>query len=105
ERISAQNLEFAESQFANYLNDRNSVSPDWRDYFDELQAGQDGNPISVETFQNPFQFASVFHRGAGSKADGSTSEAVVLQERLDQLIRSYRVRGHIVAQIDPLQST
>jgi len=35
--VAASNLEFAELQLASYLADRNSVSPDWRDYFDELR--------------------------------------------------------------------
>ena len=35
--MGTQNLEFAEEQLVSYLRDRNSVSPDWRDYFDELE--------------------------------------------------------------------
>ena len=36
----------------------------------------------------------------GTAADEATS--AILQERVDQLIRNYRVRGHMAAQIDPL---
>ncbi|MEZ6040415.1 MAG: 2-oxoglutarate dehydrogenase E1 component [Planctomycetaceae bacterium] len=106
-QLGTQNLDFAEEQFASYLRDRNSVSPDWRDYFDELSAGQE--ELTVEALQAPFHFESVFHRtiatGTGSKASPSpatASHTTILQERLDQLIRNYRVRGHIIAQIDPL---
>src|SRR5690606_7716749 len=95
-------LEFAEMQYASYLRDRNSVSPDWRDYFDELQVGHEG--LTPETLENPFHFESLLHRGAAGRVDPSVSDASVLQERLDQLIRNYRVRGHIIAQIDPLES-
>jgi 2-oxoglutarate dehydrogenase E1 component len=102
-QLGTQNLEFAESQYINYLADRNSVSPDWRDYFDELQVGQEDQNLTPESLQSPFQFESMFHRGAASRVDPSASDATVLQERLDQLIRNYRVRGHIIAQIDPLQ--
>ena len=100
DRLSTQNLEFAESQYANYLRDRNSVSPDWRDYFDELQAGQE--MLSPENLEQPFRYESLFHRTVSGRVDPSASDASILQERLDQLIRNYRVRGHIVAQIDPL---
>ncbi len=100
-RLSAQNLEFAELQYSNYLRDRSSVSPDWRDYFDDLQA--DGGPTSAEVLENPFHYESLFHRAVSGRVDPSASDASVLQERLDQLIRNYRVRGHIIAQIDPLE--
>ena len=41
-QLGAQNLEFAESQLESYLRDRNSVSPDWRDYFDDLKVCDSG---------------------------------------------------------------
>ena len=100
--VGTQNLEFAESQLESYLRDRNSVSPDWRDYFDELQVVDSG--LTPESLQAPFQAESIFHRSSEVRVDPTTSDAVILQERLDQLIRSYRVRGHIVAKIDPLNA-
>ncbi|MDA1229153.1 MAG: 2-oxoglutarate dehydrogenase E1 component [Planctomycetota bacterium] len=100
--LGAQNLEFAESQLENYLRDRNSVSPDWRDYFDDLKVVDSG--LTPESMDVPFQAESIFRRSTALRVDPSMSDAIVLQERLDQLIRSYRVRGHIIARIDPLNA-
>ncbi|MCA9057325.1 MAG: 2-oxoglutarate dehydrogenase E1 component, partial [Planctomycetaceae bacterium] len=96
--VSAQSIEFAEAQYTAYLYDRNAVSPDWREYFDELQAGHD--IPEPESLSAPFPLRSLFH--ASAPHHSSTSDTSALQERLDQLIRNYRVRGHIVAAIDPL---
>ena len=100
--VGTQNLEFAETQLESYLRDRNSVSPDWRDYFDELKVADSG--LTAEAMSAPFQAESIFRRTSGGRVDPSASDAAVLQERLEQLIRSYRVRGHIVAKIDPLNA-
>ncbi len=100
--LGTQNLEFAEMQMESYLRDRNSVSPDWREYFDELQVVDSG--LTPESLQVPFQAESIFRKSTAVRVDPSASDAVVLQERLDQLIRSYRVRGHIIAKIDPLNA-
>ncbi|MFO0976892.1 MAG: 2-oxoglutarate dehydrogenase E1 component [Planctomycetaceae bacterium] len=101
--LGTQNLEFAESQLESYLRDRNSVSPDWRDYFDELKVVDSG--LTPESMQVPFQAESIFRRSSSAvRVDPGTSDAVILQERLEQLIRSYRVRGHIIAKIDPLNA-
>jgi 2-oxoglutarate dehydrogenase complex dehydrogenase (E1) component-like enzyme len=100
--LGTQNLEFAESQLENYLVDRNSVSPDWRDYFDDLKVVDSG--LTPESLHVPFQADSIFRRSTAVRVDPATSDAVILQERLDQLIRSYRVRGHIIAKIDPLNA-
>ncbi|HQX51970.1 MAG TPA: 2-oxoglutarate dehydrogenase E1 component [Planctomycetaceae bacterium] len=102
--LNAQNLEFAESQLERYLRDRNSVSPDWRDYFDEMKVVDTG--LTAESLR-PFEPGSFFRRTSASgqvSLDLLASDASVLQERLDQLVRSYRVRGHIIAQIDPLHA-
>lgn len=106
-QLSAQNLEFAESQLERYLLDRNSVSPDWRDYFDEMKVVDSG--LTAENLQVPFHAGSIFRRhepaaAAAESADPLASDASLLQERLDQLVRSYRVRGHIIAKIDPLHA-
>ena len=102
DRLNAQSLGFVESQYARYLHDPNSVSPDWREYFSEIHA--DHEEVTPEILKNPFQQGSIFHRNGAVSAAPDASEEAVLQEKLDQLIRNYRVRGHIVAQIDPLQT-
>lgn len=102
QEMGTQNLAFAESQLENYLRDRNSVSPDWRDYFDELNIADSG--LTTDSLNVPFQPHSIFRHSTAAGVDRSTSEALILQERLDQLIRNYRVRGHITARIDPLNA-
>src|SRR5262245_40017231 len=69
------NLPFVERLYEQYLQNPSSVSPDWRSYF------QASLPD-------------------GARNDGQPSSA--LQERVDRLIRNYRVRGHRIADVDPL---
>src|SRR6202008_3489543 len=40
--------------------------------------------------------------GGNGAAAAEEVKVAVLQERVDQLIRNYRVRGHMAAQLDPL---
>ncbi|MEZ6128601.1 MAG: 2-oxoglutarate dehydrogenase E1 component [Planctomycetaceae bacterium] len=101
-QISTQSLAFLETQYADYLHDRNSVSPDWRDYFDEIHAGHED--VTAAVLKKPFEHDSIFHKQTRSSAEHAAPDTAILQERLDQLIRNYRVRGHIVAQIDPLHA-
>ncbi len=100
--LSAQSLEFLESSYASYLRDRNAVSPDWREYFDDIHSGHE--EVTAEVLQAPFSHESIFHRRESAPASAALQTAA-LQERLDQLIRNYRVRGHIIAQIDPLHGS
>ncbi len=53
-----------------------------------------------------FKPRSIFNP-AGDRSDGRgtaarETETALLQDRVDQLVRAYRVRGHMVANIDPL---
>ncbi len=104
QNLSTQNLSFVEAQYTRYVHDANSVSPDWREYFDNLHADHD--TVTSEILQSPFQRDSIFHRAtSAAEANPSGSDDAAQQEKLDQLIRNYRVRGHIIAQIDPLNET
>jgi len=95
-------LEFIEALYADYLRDPESVSPDWRQYFQGLS---EGNGFSKTQSLTPtFKSWSIFNP-PGTGGNGAAVEearVAVLQERVDQLIRNYRVRGHMAAQLDPL---
>jgi 2-oxoglutarate dehydrogenase E1 component len=99
---SSVSLPFVEALYQDYLRDPESVSPDWRRYFQGLS---EGNGFSKgQGFAPSFKPSSLFNPpgagGSGAAAEEATS--AVLQERVDQLIRNYRVRGHMAAQLDPL---
>jgi 2-oxoglutarate dehydrogenase E1 component len=66
-------LSFLEDLYSNYVRNPSSVPADWQSYF-EREVTQASNGAHVNA----------------------------LQERVDLLIRSYRVRGHRVAKVDPL---
>jgi 2-oxoglutarate dehydrogenase E1 component len=83
-------LEFVEALYSDFLRDPESVSADWRTYFQSLS---DGNITA--SFKPSF-------KPSGNGAATEETATALLQERVDQLIRNYRVRGHMAAQIDPL---
>src|SRR5215467_13016214 len=95
-------LEFVEALYADFLRDPKSVTEDWRTYFQRLS---EGNGFSkAEGLTPSFKSWSIFNPPAatGNGAVAEEATTAVLQERIDQLIRNYRVRGHMAAQLDPL---
>lgn len=100
------NLSWVEGLYAEYLRDRQSVALSWREYFDAWQNGDARPDTAVRQ--------AIAKRDTSSVLDGSekyapaslTSEpasAIALrQERIDRLVRAYRVRGHLIARFDPL---
>lgn len=98
------NLAFVEDLYASYLRDPSSVSADWQEYFSHIRNGEQVGEIGLEP---AFPRASIFN----PPGDTDTSlwhrtaveeESTSLQDRVDQLIRAYRICGHLIAQIDPL---
>jgi 2-oxoglutarate dehydrogenase E1 component len=108
EQFNSLSLAFVEGMYADYLEDQTSVPPEWQSYFGKMT---DGNGASLHQALGPtFARASLFNPPAhrpplgGPGANGATKElnVAVLQDRVDQLIRAYRVRGHMIATLDPL---
>ena len=73
------NLAYLEQVYAEYLRNQSAVPESWQRYFAR-------GPV----------IAPAFGHSAVEPAPAA------LQERLDMLVRNYRVRGHIVADLDPL---
>lgn len=89
--INADNLDFAEEVLHLYQQDPTLVEPAWREYFDSL--GINGQKVGAGP---TFATTSIFNPPGTQVGDAFK------QERVDQLIRAYRVRGHRTARLDPL---
>lgn len=99
---SSLNLAFVEELYADFLRDPASVPEDWRRYFEEVGPtdGFGSRPDFGPTFRTRSYYGP--REGVGPPDRGRAAELAALQHRVTQLIRNYRVRGHIVAQVDPL---
>jgi len=116
------NLLFVEEIYADYERDPESVPAPWRHYFDSLgthigrgengatQVGPSFRPSSIFNPAGTASAAAKEGKGSSGIAYGArratiASEAKERQEAVTQLVRNYRVRGHLLADLDPLGFT
>ena len=98
--LNSQSLAFVEALYADFNEDPTSVPSDWQDYFSKLR-----EEPSAESRRGPtFQPSSIFNPpvAVNGRSAKTAIESAALQERVDQLVHAYRVKGHLVAQMDPL---
>ena len=97
-------LAYLEGLYADYLRDPVSAPPEWQHYFAGLTNGE---PAEKQFLPRPsFPSYSVFNPPTGrreSVAPRGEPGLAGLQESVDALTRNFRIRGHIVAQVDPLR--
>jgi 2-oxoglutarate dehydrogenase E1 component len=98
------NVAFIEEMYSRYLERATSVPDEWRAFFEELtlESGSDGR---TGWRSGPsFSPSSIFNPSgvAAPGSDVAPKDAAGLQGRVDKLVREYRVRGHMIAQFDPL---
>ncbi|WP_417380627.1 2-oxoglutarate dehydrogenase E1 component [Gimesia sp.] len=101
--LSSESLTFVESLYTSYLESPSSVSQEWRDYFSKFS--QKMTRSRKPGFGPSFKRHTMFNPPGKQKTEGMDRQTMKIadrQERLDQLIRNYRVRGHILASLDPL---
>ena len=101
--LNPQNVEYVERLYAEYLRAPDNLPADWRRYFEQLIAREEnGQPIEHPR-RASFQPRSIFAAGSSNGTPPADQlQLARLQERVDRLIRNYRVRGHILAKVDPL---
>jgi 2-oxoglutarate dehydrogenase E1 component len=100
---------FIEDLYARYLDDPGAVDPSWRGYFDELEPE---TRALFERSRNALQpRPGEVLRPATIAADGGeivdlgserSRRLIIDHLRVVMLIRAYRVRGHLLADLDPL---
>jgi len=96
------NLGFVEDLYGQYLENRESVSHEWQQYFSALSNGEPASPQRGPSFRA----GSLFNPASASTRAGISasvqSDIAHLQDRVNQLVRNYRGRGHMLARLDPL---
>jgi 2-oxoglutarate dehydrogenase E1 component len=113
--LSGGNAAFVEDLYGRYLKDRGSVSADWAAFFDGL--GDDAAK-ALRTLEGaswapprpqrarpstPQETVPAEKAGAAPATDAAAVRAATLDSiRALMLIRAYRVRGHLMADLDPL---
>ena len=97
--LTGDNAAFIDQAYMRYLEDPRSVDPEWREVFRELPRPTDGQtPGRVPVWRRRSIFNPV-----GVKPGGSEVQVVSeRQTKVAQLINAWRVRGHMVADLDPL---
>ncbi|MBC7131536.1 MAG: 2-oxoglutarate dehydrogenase E1 component [Roseovarius sp.] len=126
------NAEYLEQLHARYANDPNAVDEAWRAFFDQLGDGQEDVrreaqgpswarsdwppvpdddltaaltgewPVEVEMKEAGRKIAAKAAEKGIEVADEQVKRAVLDSVRALMLIRAYRIRGHLIADLDPL---
>ena len=96
------NLAYVELLYSQYRQDPKSVSPEWQRYFAEnLDEKKNGHSQLSPTFTP----RSIFNPAAAAGGSGEFQpgpRAGSIHERVYEMVRNYRVRGHMIASVDPL---
>jgi 2-oxoglutarate dehydrogenase E1 component len=92
--LTGANIDFIEALYARYLTDPASVEPSWRDLFSGLQ--REGKPLVIDGLTLPAP------RRTNGAAPAARTGDMTVQSKVDQTVISFRLRGHLLAQLDPL---
>ncbi|MGO2624675.1 MAG: 2-oxoglutarate dehydrogenase E1 subunit family protein, partial [Psychrobacter sp.] len=101
--LAADNGQYIEALYEQYLNDPDSVDSDWQAYFEQYKSPNDAQHNAIKE-----QFLLLArNQTAGKSSSQSTTNNTVdctnpKQMGVQQLISAYRRRGHRRANLDPL---
>ena len=103
--LFAGNAPFVESVYARYLQRADSVSAEWRAYFDQLQrSGNGSKDVDHASIRHGFEEQPRSARRPDSAVPQGYSHAAWAEKQAGvlRLIRAYRLFGHMRADLDPI---
>jgi len=104
--MNTYSLDYIDDLYVRYIRDPESVSPGWRKYFEQFSVAAAPEAQRQVAYQTEYRAEANGASTAVAEAPPSLGEDALylarIQERIDQLVREYRVRGHLSAQLDPL---
>jgi len=113
--MNSYSLDYIDDLYVQYIRDPASVSDTWREYFEQFLVGAGATPPptsshdGAKTSPNGAPFTPGGPTGSldrrGSTGNELTDQMIWMsrvQDRVNQLVREYRVRGHLAAKLNPL---
>jgi 2-oxoglutarate dehydrogenase E1 component len=103
--LQGANATYVEWLYEQYLAEPGSVPPEWRQYFSTVAAGSaevPHGPILEGVAQRLRQRSAPSAAAAGVAAAGEGAPAIEKQAAVSRLIQVYSLRGHQIADLDPL---
>ncbi len=112
--MNSYSLDYIDDLYVQFVRDPSSVSETWRQYFEQFLVGAGtkklahsgvgtGGADDDDSWKGNGQDTLEHRRGSsGNEVADQALWLARVQDRIDQLVREYRVRGHLVAQLDPL---
>jgi len=110
--LEGNNAEFIQEFYADYLNDPKSLPDSWREFFDGLS---DKQKLIYDDLKGPSWSPEKKRKKFDSINKNKISEEKIINSdhniaeqatkdsvRAIMLIRAYRIRGHLIASLDPL---
>ena len=112
--LAGNNSAFIEEFYADYLNNPQNLPPGWKDFFDGLK---DKEEIISKTIEGPSWGPKKNIKKKVSNKELTESKNLNKQEKINpsileeatkdsvraiMLIRAFRIRGHLIANLDPL---
>ena len=97
-------LDYIDDLYVQYVRDPSSVSETWRQYFEQFLVVR-GTSNQAKSNGSAAGSPATAQDRRGSSSQESTDQALWaarIQDRVNNLVREYRVRGHLVADLDPL---
>ena len=107
--------EFVENLYADYLNNPKKLPEQWRKFFEGLNDNKDEIFKNVNTpswspkkklrniVTNPIQEVEKNIINSNGSVSNNTLEAAKDSVRANMLVRAYRIRGHLISNLDPLE--
>jgi|TARA_B110000211_G_scaffold228852_1_gene285736 2-oxoglutarate dehydrogenase E1 component len=107
--LAGNNTSFIEELYSEYLKDSSALPEGWKDFFDGLQDSQDiiykdllgpsWTPKKIKKIENKNIIRNLKENQDSSVlVEQATKDSI----RAIMLIRAYRIRGHLISNLDPL---
>jgi len=100
--LSGLNADYVEELYERFLTDPASVNPDWRSYFQSLRNGAGTEVPHRPVLARIGEMSRQQRKLASASGSDLTADQQARQTGVLKLINAYRIRGHLVADVDPL---